>query len=186
MTSASAQCTSRTQCPLTLRCFNLSCAGFATRCVYTKKWDSPFHLWAFAEDRTVQKKWAHPFHPGVFSNFSVLAAPHRVCTRKNGTSHFTTGCFLLTGFPCQGSFPPKVTRTYLLCPKNLWEAAFPKSFSKCTSEHPAVYRGAISECSSCFGSLQEGKRYPRPEVGDFNTEIQSRYPSARLFRQKTG
>ena len=117
------------------------------------------------------KKWAHPFHPGVFSKFSVLAAPHRVCTRKNGTSHFTTGCFSLTGFPCtKGAFLP-MSPGHLCYVQNLWEAAFPQFFSKFPSEHPAVYRGVISECSSCFGSLQEGNRYPRLEVGDSTAKI---------------
>ena len=184
MTSASAQCTTRTQCPLTLRCFNLSCAGFATRCVYTKKWDSPFHLWAFAEDRNVQKNGRTHFIQECFQ-ISLCWPRHTVFVHeKMGLPISLLDVSYSQVSPVKGAYLPK-SPGHICYVQNLWEAAFPKSFSKCTSEHPAVYRGAISECSSFFGSLQEGNRYPRPEVGNSTTEIQSRYPSARLFRQKT-
>ena len=92
----------------------------------------------------------------VFTKDSGLAAPHRVCTRKHGPP-FHCWMFCKQVSPVKGSFPPNVTRTSLLCPKYMG-SNLPSFLSKILSEHPAVCRGATSECSSCFGSLREGTR----------------------------
>ncbi len=65
------------------RCFVHLALALSTRCLYTKKWDSPFHLSDSKKDTWFLEKWVSPFDLVVFSTTFVLALSTLcLCTKK--------------------------------------------------------------------------------------------------------
>ena len=102
------------------------------------------------------------------------------CPKKNGRTHFIQECFQIpmcwprhTVFvhekwdfpfhywmfltPLSRELSSQGHQDISVMSKKFQEAAFLKCLSKFPSEHPAVYRGVISECSSCFWQSTGGE-----------------------------